>query len=121
MRQALAFLLSLEAIVTVIWIAGLLPSMAAYDASVLGLIAGRAIVAAALFMGGWLLLHQRPAAAPIARSALLVSAGLMTVEIGFRMAPTNLDPTFGWPVVMLYWLYALGVWWYLRRESARPT
>jgi hypothetical protein len=116
-RQALAFLLILEAIVTEIWIAGLLPSLAAYDAVVLVLVVARAIIAAALFMGGWLLLNQRPAAAPIAGPALLVSAGLMTVEIGFRMAPSNLDPTFRWPVVGLYWVYALVASWYLRRQS----
>ena len=116
MRQLLALLLVLEGIATPIWIARLLPSLAAYDALVLVVIVARLVTAAGLFMGGWLLTNQRPAAAPIARAALLVSAVLTTMEIGFRMAPSNLDPTFRWPVVALYWVYALGVSWYLRRK-----
>ena len=112
-----AYLLVIDALLTCVWLANQLPVLAAYDLPVLALIVARGFTAAALFMSGWLLLGGRPAAAAIARGALLVSAMLTTVEIGFRQTPSNLDPTFKWPVVVLYWLYAIVLRWYLRSRS----
>jgi hypothetical protein len=112
-----AWLLIIDALLTGVWLANQLPMIAAHDPLVIVLLLARSLTAAALFMGGWLLLGDRPAAAPIARSALLVSAALITVEIGFRQTPSNLDPTFRWPVVVLYWLYALAIRWYLGRRT----
>jgi hypothetical protein len=114
-----AFLLVIDALLTGVWLANLLPVLAAYDLLVFALLIARGFTAAALFTGGWLLLGDRPAAAAIARGALLVSAMLLTIEIGFRLAPSNLDPTFRWPLVVLYWLYALAVRWYLGRKFGR--
>ena len=47
----------------------------------------------------------------LARVVLVASAVLTTFEIGLRWAPTSLFPSYRWPAVGLYWLYALvGVW-----------
>jgi hypothetical protein len=51
------------------------------------------------------LLHQRDAGPTLTRRALLASACLVVVEVGLRLAPTNLDPTFKWWVVSAYWAY----------------
>jgi hypothetical protein len=112
-----AFLLVIDALLTGVWLANQLPVLAAHDFQLIALLVARGFTAAALFMGGWLLLGGRPAATAIARAALLVSAALITFEIGFRLAPSNLDPTFRWQAVMLYWLYALFVRWYLGRRT----
>lgn len=117
MIRIAAFLLIIDALLTGVWLANLLPVLGAYDLVVIGLLIARGLTAAALFMGGWLLLGNRPAATAIARGALLVSAALITIEIGFRLSPSNLDPTFTWPFVVLYWLYALVVRWYLGRRT----
>jgi hypothetical protein len=111
-----AFLLVIDALLAVLWLANQVPALAGQDALVIVLLIARGFTAAALFIGGWLLLERRPAAFAIARSALLVSAALITIEVGFRQAPSNLDPTFRWPVVVLYWLYALAVRWYVGRS-----
>ena len=117
MIRLAAFLLIIDALLTGVWLANLLPVLAAYDLVVIVLLIARGLTAAALFMGGWLLLGNRPAATAIAGGALIVSAALITIEIGFRQTPSNLDPTFRWPFVVLYWTYALLLRWYFRHRS----
>ncbi len=50
------------------------------------------------------------------------SAGLRIMETGFRLVPTNLDPTFRWPVLIGYVMYAAAMVAGLRsvRREARP-
>jgi hypothetical protein len=48
---------------------------------------------------------------------LLVSAVLLTIETGWRLTPTDLDPTWRWPLVAAYWVYALGAVYALRRAT----
>lgn len=117
MIRVAAFLLVIDALLSGVWLASQLPLFAAQDALVIVLLIARGFTAAALFIGGWLLLERRPAAFAIARGALLVSAALITAEIGFRLTPSNLDPTFRWPVVALYWVYAVVLRWYLGRRT----
>ena len=114
MIRIAAFLLIAEGLLDVLWLANIVPVIAAHGPLTIVLLIARGLVAAALLMSGWLILEGRPPAAAIARGALLASALLITLEIGLRLAPSNLDPTFIWPLVVIYWLYAIGLRWYLK-------
>src|SRR5688572_7721403 len=69
--------------------------------------AARLVVAIQQFTAGWLALGDRPLASVMARWAYLQSAALLTVELGFRFAPTNIFPAYRWWLVGGYWIYAL--------------
>jgi hypothetical protein len=67
------------------------------------------------------LIEQRPIAVGVARVTLVGSAVLTTLELGWRLAPSNLDPAWRWPVVVGSWIYA-AVWLMLLNSStARGT
>ena len=121
MRIILAILLMLEATQTGLWVAGLLPTFTVYDWIAIAVIVLRAMVGAFQFASGWLLIRRLPPADRFAESAFLASAALMTVEIGFGVAPSSLFPEFRWPVVGAYWLYALLAASYLRFSPARRS
>ena len=114
MIRIAAFLLIAEGLLDVLWLANIVPVIAAHGPLTIVLLIARSLVAAALLMSGWLILGGRPPAGAIARGALLASALLMTLEIGLRLAPSNLDPTFGWPLVIVYWIYTIALRWYLK-------
>jgi hypothetical protein len=111
----IALLLIAEAAWTLSRVAGLVYTIAAYDPIAILLIAARAIVAAMQASGGALVLQRRPPAAAIARTALLASAMLRTLEAGFRLAPSGVPSFWRWEIVTAYWMYALaGAWWLSR-------
>ncbi|MCC7010682.1 MAG: hypothetical protein IT184_17865 [Acidobacteria bacterium] len=85
---------------------------AIYPPVAIALLVGRALVGAALLTSGVWLVQGRPAATVLARAALLASASLAVAEIGWALAPTSIFPAYRWPVVALYWLYAvsMAVW-----------
>ncbi len=57
---------------------------------------------------GGLLLGRRPAALALARLALPTSAVMTTLETGFALVPSNLFPSYRWPIVAIAWIYAIG-------------
>src|SRR5437016_120041 len=97
MRLVLPTLLILEGMLAALRIANLLPTIMVYDAVALILIALRGGVGALAFVSGWLLRIKRPPGETLAQAALLSSAVLTTLEIGARLAPSNLDPAYRWP------------------------
>jgi hypothetical protein len=122
----LGFLFLLEAALTGLWITRLLPSLGVYDATADVLIASRALVGAVELMTWWLIHGRRPTAVPLARVVLVASAVLTTLEIGWRIAPSNMDPAWRWPYVTAYWIYAAGwllfLWWRARGgRGGRPA
>jgi hypothetical protein len=119
LRLLPASLLLVEALSTGLRLASLVSTLVVYGPVALGMLALRGLVGAAQFTGGWLLLSERPTAAPIARMALLASAALTTLEIGFRLAPTNQDPSLRWYLVAVYWAYTLAMTWFLGRLEKR--
>jgi hypothetical protein len=116
MRRVVAsvFLL-LEGLAGAVWVAGLLPVIAGYDLVVILLVVARLLVGMCLCTSGWLLSAARPPGEALARLALLASAILTTLETGFRLVPTNADPTYRWVTVGLYWAYAAGMAWLVSR------
>jgi hypothetical protein len=115
MRRVVALLLIAEGVWTLMWLTQLLSSLGWRDKSSVALILARGVVGAMQLTTGWGLAGKRPSALPLARWVLLVSAVLFTVEIGWRLTPTDLDPTYRWPLVVAYWVYALVAFLFLRR------
>ena len=113
-RPILAGLLILEAIQSALWIARLLPSLGVRDRTTVVLVGLRAVVSAVELVAGLQLRLNRMTGRPLARAALLASTALMTIEIGWRQVPTNLDPTYRWWIVGAYVVYAAAAYWWLR-------
>jgi hypothetical protein len=108
--------LVLDAVWAGLGVASGLAGAAGHSALVLVMIALRALTGALEVTGAWLLANDRPAARPIVRSAAVAAAGWMTLGVGFRLAPSSLDPAFRLPVVGLYWVCALFVLAILNRR-----
>ena len=120
-RAVLAPLLIVEALMTSVWIARHLPGLFARDAATIAIIAVRAIVGVLALMSGVWLIERRPIAAATARVTLVASAILTTLELGWRLAPTNVDPAWRWPVVAGAWIYAGAALVVLSRAKGMPA
>jgi len=106
LANLLALLLIVEAFGTAHALAQILPNFATYRGWTLPLLAARVIVAAVQFAAAMKLWREDATGLAFARAAVLASAILLTFEIGWRMSPTNSDPTFRWWFVGGYWVYA---------------
>ena len=115
MLKVLAACLVIEGVLTVAWFTGLLSTLYVYDARTLALIAARGFVGSLQVTSAWLLIGDRLPARTFAIWALALSAILRVAELGARLSPSNLDPTFRWPVVILYTVYAMVMIWLLTR------
>lgn len=100
-------LLLLEGLSTALRTTTRLTVLLVYPPLTIAFIAARFLVAVQQFSAGWMVMSGRPPGPPIARWALLESAVLLTLELGFRFAPTNLFPAYRWWAVGGYWAYAL--------------
>ena len=114
LRRVIAALLLAEALLSAAWIAGLMPSVPTREAVILVLVTLRGGVSALQLTAATLLFGRRPPGWRLARWALLASAALVTLEIGWRLSPSNIDPTFRSWFVAWYWVYALACGWYLK-------
>lgn len=115
LRPVLAVLLLAEGLLTGVWLAGLLPQLAAQDLLPFLLVLARGLSGVFQAAGGWLLLQRAPPAVPLAQVGVVSAAAISLCGIGFRLMPTNLDPSFRWPIVIGYGTYALTMSWLLRR------
>ena len=106
MRHLIAALLLAESLARAFRLAQLLPALPGHDFVAAALIVAGCPVAALLFTSGWMLIARRPPAALIARIALLSSAVLVTLTVGFWLAPTMSYPWWRWQITIGYWLYA---------------
>jgi len=119
LSRLLAFLLIAESLFHARYVAGLLPVLAGYDVVAVVLIVARGLIAALQFMGGWTLATSRPAARPLASTALIAAAALTTLDVGLDLAPTSVYHWLRWQVTGGYWAYALAAAWYLRVPTPR--
>jgi hypothetical protein len=105
-RFALPRTLAGEGLYTALWLAGLLPGLVRRDGLTLLLVIVRASVGALQIVAAWMLMKDSPSGRPLGIATLAASAALITFETGWRLVPTNLDPTYAWWLVGGYWLYA---------------
>ena len=113
--RILALLLIAEGVWTLVWFTQLMSSLGWRDRSSVVAILARVAVGAMQLTTGWGLANRRPSAASFARWVLLLSAVLLTIELGAHVTPSDLDPTWRWPVVVGYWLYVLAAQYFLAR------
>ena len=125
MSALIAILLVLEGFSTGMATVGRLPTIAIYPTLTVAVIAVRGLLGVLQFASGWMLLQRRVPASVLARWSLTASAVLLTLELGFGLAPTNLFPTYQWPAVAAYWIYAVVAIWILkpgvRDDRGRPV
>jgi hypothetical protein len=106
-RIVIAVALVVEGLSTGVTTVGRLPGLVVYPALTIAIIALRGLVGIVQFVAGWLVLRRQAPGASVGRGVLAASACLVTLELGFGLAPTSLFHTYHWPVVGLYWIYAV--------------
>jgi hypothetical protein len=99
-------LILLEGVTGGLWIARLLSTLTARGAGVVLLIGLRGLVSVVQMVSFMLLVKDSVEGRRLGIWSLVCSAILMVPEIGWRLAPTNTDPTFRWGLVGAYWVYA---------------
>jgi len=115
-RIVFAVMLMLEGFSSGMRLLQFIPVFVVYSWFTVTLLLVRGGVGVLQFAGGWSLLQKAPVGPRLGRTALVVSAVLTMFEIGFRMTPTSLFPSYRWPFVAAYWLYALVGVWVLKRH-----
>lgn len=105
-KYGLALLLAFEGLRSLLWVARIASVAAAYDVTVLIVVALRAMVTALQLASAVLLVRGAPPAVALARLSWIVSAALLVCEVGFRLAPTSVPPWLRWQVVAAYVAYA---------------
>jgi hypothetical protein len=106
LRTLLAVLLAVEALNAALWSARIISAAAVYDALVLFMVLLRVAVSALQGASAWMLAGGALPAFTFARLAFASSAILLVFEIGFRLAPSSIQPGLRLPVVVAYILYA---------------
>ena len=104
-RRVIGVWLMADGMLTGLWFAGLIDSLGGRDATSVFAIAGRMMAATLSVAAGWLISQRRPAGVPLGIAALLLIAVFSLVGAGTGVLPSNLDPSFRWPVA---WLQAAG-------------
>lgn len=115
-RRIIGVWLMVDGALTGLWFTGLADSMGGRDALSVFMIVVRVLVAALSVSAGWLISQRRPAGAPLGIVALLLITLLTIVSAGTGVLPTNLDPSFRWPVAILQAVGAFAAILFLRGD-----
>ena len=102
----LTLLLALEALNALLWASRIVSAAAAYDAVVLVMVALRVAVAALQLVSARLLSTRALPGVTLSRLAVILSAGLLVLELGVRLSPSSVLPGLRLPIVVGYALYA---------------
>lgn len=113
------YLLVLESALTAFWFANHLSTFSVYRGVTLAIVLARVVVGVLQFAGGWMLVKERPPGFLFARVAAACSAVLFVLEVGLRLGPSNLDPSFRWLAVAAYGVYAAVIVALVTRAKAR--
>ena len=97
-RRLIGVWLMADGIWTGLWFAGLLESLGGRDAMSVTAICLRLIVAALSVISGLFISQRTPAGEPLGIAAILLMAVFGILDAAARVLPTNLDPSFRWPV-----------------------
>jgi hypothetical protein len=115
----MAVLLLGEAAGNAVWLFGRLPALGVHGAPVLAILAARGVVTLGQCAVAVLWLRRAAGGWVFVVGALLASAVLLTVELGFGQAPTSVFPAWRWPIVGAYWGYVLGLGAVLKFETGQ--
>jgi hypothetical protein len=124
LRSLVAFLLVLEVLNSTLYALRIVSVAPVYGVVVLAMVGLRIAVTALQATAGWQLLTRAPSGLALARLGFAVSAVVIVLELGFRLAPSNVLPGWRYPTVAAYCTYAVVVIatlkWIERREEL-PT
>jgi hypothetical protein len=115
LRRPLGLILIVEAAIAALSVLRSLPALPGYDAVAVALILAGGAVGALQAASGVLLIDKRDPGPVLGQAALLLSAILTTLVVGFRLAPSDIYYWIRWEFVAGYWAYALIGIWILRR------
>jgi hypothetical protein len=104
-RFLIAALLALEGFSTGVATVSRVQTLAVYPAPTVALILARAAVGIVQFGCAWMLVSNHEAGRAFARAVFLASACLVTLELGFDLAPSSLFPAYHRAAVAAYWVY----------------
>ena len=102
-----AFLLVVEGLSAGLTAVQRAPTIGAYSWAMTVVFGARVMVGLLQFASGFLIFRRSAIGPGLGQVALFASAVLVTLEFGANLAPHNLFPTYIWPVVLGYWVYAL--------------
>jgi len=117
MRVVIAGLMMLEGVASGLRLARFMSALRIYPPLTIGLLVVRTGIGALLVSAGLMVLQRHPAGPVLARRGLIASAAFAALEVGFGFVPTSIFPTYRWPAVALYWCYAAGAIWWLRKRA----
>jgi hypothetical protein len=90
-----------------LYVAGLLSALPGHRWYAVTLILARGAVGALQYMAGTRLHNDDSGGRTLATFALLSAAVLITLDVGFNLAPMPIYPWWRWQAVGIYWAYAL--------------
>ena len=118
MRRLLGLILIAEAILAGLSTLRSIPDLPGYDAIAITLIVASAAVGALQLTSGVLLVERKLPGPALGRIALLLSAALTTLVVGYRLAPSDIYYWIRWEFVAGYWAYAaIGIWALREKDS----
>lgn len=120
-RRLIGVWLIVDGVTTGMWFSTLADSLGGRDLLSVSTMVARVIVAALSVVAGWLITQRRPQGAPLGIVALSLIALLGLFSARTRVLPSNLDPSFHWPVAFLTALCAAGAVWFLRNDSRKSV
>ena len=104
-RRLIGVWLMADGILTGLWFAGLIDSLGGRDAISVTATVARVIVGALSVVSGLFISQRTPSGETLGITAFLLMAAFGIIDAGTRVLPSNLDPSFRWPVA---WLQAAG-------------
>jgi hypothetical protein len=120
MRAVVASCLVVEVVVTGSWLASALPMLPVYGWLTLMMIAARVTATAIQSAAIYGLVEHNATGPGLCAIAFPTSAVVLTLELGARLTPSNVFPSHRWPIVGMYWLYAVAGTLLSRRLQIRP-
>ena len=117
MRRLIGVWLMADGLWTAIWFAGLASSLGGRDLSSTAAMSARSVVAAMSMVAGWFISQHQPSGPPLGKAAAALIAAFSVVDAATGVLPTNLDPSFRWPVAWLQVAGAIVAILILRRDA----
>ena len=118
MRRLLGLILIGEGVLAGLSTLRSIRDLPGYDAIAITLIVAGAAVGALQLTSGVLLVERKLPGPALGRLALLLSAALTTLVVGFRLAPSDIYYWIRWEFVGGYWVYAaIGIWVLWEKDS----
>jgi len=116
-RRLIGVWLMADGVMTGMWFSGLADSLGGRDTVSVLMMVARLLVAALSLVAGWLVTQRRLPGSALGVSALTLIAAFALFSAWTGVLPSNLDPSFRWPVALLQAGIAAVAVLFLRHDS----